>query len=185
MNSASLIDNIFISENLLNKFDSCILVDDMSDHLPTLTLLKQTKLVDKSPLIYQSRRLTNKKINTIKQLLRETDWNGILNNDNSNENFDLFTNELTNIMDSVVPIVTIRISGRRKFTEPWMTTGIETSTKKCHHLYKETLKQNSIEEQSQKYKEYRNTLNRVKRHAKITYYNRKSNEYQHNTKRLW
>ena len=111
MNSASLIDNMFISENLQNKFDSCILVDNMSDHLPTLTLLKQTKLVDKSPLIYQSRKLTDKKIDTIKQHLCETDWNGILNNDNSSENFDLFTNKLTNIMDRISPIVTIRISG--------------------------------------------------------------------------
>ena len=109
MNSASLIDNIFISEKLQN---SCILVEDMSDHLPTLTLLKQTKVVDKSPLIYQSRRLTDQKIHTIKQLLRETDWNGILNKDNSSENFDLFTNELTNIMNRIAPIVTIRISGR-------------------------------------------------------------------------
>ena len=162
-NSATLIDNIFISENLQNKFDSCILIDDMSDHLPILTLLKQTKLVDKSPLIYQSRRLTDDKINTIKNLLREADWNGILNNDDSSVNFDKFNNTLATIMDSIAPIVTIRISGRRKFAEPWMSTGIETSTRKCHHLYKATLKPNSTGEQRQKYKEYRNTLNRIKR----------------------
>ena len=66
-----------------------------------------------------------------------------------------------------------------------MTTGIESSTKKCHRLYRETLKQNNTEEQNQKYKEYRNTLNRVRRCAKMTYYNKKSIEYQHNTKKLW
>ena len=47
-NSTTLIDNIFICKKLQRNFDSCVLVNDMSDHLPTLTLLKQTKLVDKS-----------------------------------------------------------------------------------------------------------------------------------------
>ena len=39
-NSATLIDNVFISEKLQKIFDSCVLINDMSDHLPTLTLLK-------------------------------------------------------------------------------------------------------------------------------------------------
>ena len=41
--SATLIDNIFISEVLQCNFDSAILIHDMSDHLPTLALMKQTK----------------------------------------------------------------------------------------------------------------------------------------------
>ena len=42
--SAMLIDNIFVSTNLHKKFDSAILINDMSDHLPVLTLLHQTNL---------------------------------------------------------------------------------------------------------------------------------------------
>ena len=41
-NSTMFIDNIFISEKLQRNFDSCVLINDMSDHLLTLTLLKQT-----------------------------------------------------------------------------------------------------------------------------------------------
>ena len=111
-NSVMLIDNIFVSEKLQKNFDSCILVNNMSDHLPILTLLKQTKLIDRSPLIYQSRKLTNKKIETIKYTLQETDWNGILNKDNCSENFDVFYKELSNIMAAIAPIVTVRISGQ-------------------------------------------------------------------------
>ena len=37
--SATLIDNIFVSANLHKKYDSAILINDMSDHLPILTML--------------------------------------------------------------------------------------------------------------------------------------------------
>ena len=42
VNSATLIDNIFISDILQRRFDSCLLIDDMSDHLLTLVQLRQT-----------------------------------------------------------------------------------------------------------------------------------------------
>ena len=38
--SATLIDNIFISQNLHKQFDSAILIQDMLNHMPTLALLK-------------------------------------------------------------------------------------------------------------------------------------------------
>ena len=53
-NSATLIDNIFISKQLQKSFDSCLIMDNMSDHLPTLALLKQTHIIDESPLTFKS-----------------------------------------------------------------------------------------------------------------------------------
>ena len=43
--SPTLMDNIYISKNLQYSFDSAILLDDISDHLPTVALLRQTKVV--------------------------------------------------------------------------------------------------------------------------------------------
>ena len=40
--SATLIDNIFISKLLHRNFKSSILIEDISDHLPLLTMFKQT-----------------------------------------------------------------------------------------------------------------------------------------------
>ena len=34
--SATLIDNIFISQNLHNSFNACVVVHDLSDHLPSI-----------------------------------------------------------------------------------------------------------------------------------------------------
>ena len=181
-NSATLIDNIFISAKLQWSFDSCVIVNDMSDHLPTLMLLKQTKLVDKSPLVYRSRKLTEEKIQSIKEKLKETDWNGVLNSENCNTNFNKFGEELKRTMDDIAPEVIIRISGHRRFTEPWMTMGIEASNNKCQKLYQKMLIKNWDTDTQQKYRMFRNTLNRVKRHAKLNYYNNKSKEYKNNTK---
>ena len=40
--SVTLIDNIFVTDNLHRNFESTILIEDMSDHLPILAMLKQT-----------------------------------------------------------------------------------------------------------------------------------------------
>ena len=45
--TATLIDNIFVSNNLYWDFESSLILNDISDHLPVLTLLKQTKFTDK------------------------------------------------------------------------------------------------------------------------------------------
>ena len=52
--SATLIDNVFISRMLQQSFDSMILIEEISDHLPSLVLMKQTKLRDKDPLCFKS-----------------------------------------------------------------------------------------------------------------------------------
>ena len=71
--------------------------------------------------------MNDQKILDIKNKLKETDWYGILNSEDCNINFNTFNETLHSMMDSVAPEVTVRISGKRKFSEPWMTQGIENS----------------------------------------------------------
>lgn len=53
--TATLIDNIFISQNWLGNYDSCILIDDLSDHLPSITTIKNLQLSKKEPVTISSR----------------------------------------------------------------------------------------------------------------------------------
>ena len=48
--STTLINNIFISGILQKSYDSLILLEEISYHMPTLTMMRQTKLRDKTPL---------------------------------------------------------------------------------------------------------------------------------------
>ena len=56
-NSATLIDNIFISEDLLDNYKSGILVNDMSDHLPCLLTIQNIDHDTKGPNMTLNARL--------------------------------------------------------------------------------------------------------------------------------
>ena len=143
-----------MSKNLHKYFESSIILDDISDHLPLLVLLKQTKLLDNKPINFESRKLNENTIRLIKQKLFQVDWTKILNATNCSDNFDLFSSKLNEIMDSASPLMKVKISAKRKYCEPWMTRGLEISG---HHklcLYKETLKVTAMRKDITKYKEY-------------------------------
>ena len=65
-------------------------------------------------------------------------------------------------MDSVSPLVKIRISAKRKYQEPWMMRGLEKSGLKKLCLYKETLKAFATCKDITLYKDYRNVYNKTK-----------------------
>ena len=157
--SATLFDNIYISKNLQHSFNSAILLDDISDHLPTIALLRQTKVSDKSPIEYTSQKLNDYKISQIHQKLSTLDWNGILNSDDVNLNFERFTGEIETIMNSEAPLQTIQISGKRHFTEPWVTKGLETVARKNRKLYKKTIDTACTKADIAIYRKHRNMLN--------------------------
>ena len=115
-NTATLIDNIFVSSKLYRDFESALILNDMSDHLPVFTLLKQTKFTDKTALEFKSRNLNETNLLKIKAKLIEVDWIGILNAKSCNENFDIFCNKVSMVMDSISPEKMVRTC---KFVEPW------------------------------------------------------------------
>ena len=102
-NTATLIDNIFVSSKLYRDFKLGLILNDMSDHLPVLTLLKQTKFTDKTNLEFRSRSLNDRKLSEIKAKLFKIDWIGVLNAKTCNENFNIFCNKVSTVMHSVSP----------------------------------------------------------------------------------
>ena len=88
-----------------------MILSDISDHLPSLLLLKQTKVKDKTPIEFESRNLNDDKIMQINNELRCIDWNGQLNSNNCNTNFNTFCSKIKTVTDKVAPVKTIRISG--------------------------------------------------------------------------
>ena len=114
-----------------------------------------------SPIEFMSHKLNNTKISRIHQKLCTTDWNGILNSEDINDNTNRFMSELEAVMNIEAPLQTIRISGKRHYKEPWIIKGIEVTAKKNRHLYKQTLKSGCTEQDTMKYKMNRNMLNQL------------------------
>ena len=183
--SATLIDNTFVSRKLHRSFDLGILLSDISDHLPSLVLLKQTKLLNKEPLEFMSRNLNEHKLILINEKLHDIDWNGNLTSSDVNLNFNYLSDSIDRVMDEIAPRCIVKISAKRRFVEPWMTTSLEQSANKKNLLYKQTLQNNSTPADVNNYKIYRNTYNRIKRHAQETYYQKKALDFKNNTKKLW
>ena len=111
------------------NFESTIILHDMSNHMPLLTLLKQMKVTDKSNLVFKSRKLNDTKLNIIKIKLYAIDWIGKLKFGSCSENFDDSNRKVNQVMDEVSPVKDIIISHNCKFVEPWMTRGFELSSK--------------------------------------------------------
>ena len=109
-NPVTLIDNIFVTEKLHHFFESAILLPDISDHLPSLTLLKQTKLTHKSPLEFEGQSLGDRKLKSINMKLLQTDWSKLLNVGNSDKQFDTFLKHIHDTMDEISPIRKVKIS---------------------------------------------------------------------------
>ena len=135
-NMATLIDNIFVSSKLYMDFESALILNDMFDHIPVLTLWKQTKFTDKTSLEFKSRNLNEAKLSQIWEKLFEIDWIAVLNSNSCDENFSIFCNKLSTVMDSISPEKTVRMSHKCKFVEPWMSHGIEVASRKKLELYK-------------------------------------------------
>ena len=183
--SATLIDNIFISEKFQRDYNSALLVTDTSDHLPIMCLLKQTRITDKTPLTFESRSLTAEKLNVVKNKLYLVDWYGLLNKTDVDENFNLLNDKISNTLEEIAPARTIIVSARRRFVEPWMSKSLESSSRKKMRLYKDTFLKNATNSDRQKYRDYRNIYNRLKWSMMISYYKKKIQENTTNTKKLW
>ena len=122
--TATLIDNIFIGGKIQHNYESYLVISEISDHLPSLLLLKQTKVKDRTPIEFKSRNLNDEKIKQINIGLRNIDWNGKLNSNNCDTSFNILCNELKKTMDDVAPTKLIRISGRRRYVELWLMPGL-------------------------------------------------------------
>ena len=141
--SATLIDITFVSRKLHRSFDSGILLSDISDHLPSLVLLKQTKLLNKEPLEFTSRNLNEQKLTLINEKLHDIDWNGNLMSSDVNLNFNYLSSSIDRVMDEIAPRHIVKISAKRRFVELWMTSSMEQSANNKNLLYKKMLQENS------------------------------------------
>ena len=172
-------------ETLHRNFESTILIDNISDHLPTIALLKQMRLMNKELIEFRSRCLNKAKLKRVNHELIKVDWIGVLTGMTSDEKFNQFNDWIKHVLDKITPVKHVRISAKRRFVEPWITRGLEVASCKKLNLYKETLSNNCTEADLVRYKEHRNLYNSLKSQLKRNYYRTRCVEYKQNAKKLW
>ena len=98
-NTATLIDNIYISEFLANNYKTYILEEEISDHLPCLLLLNKPFKKTRDPLCFKTRYLNEAKYDSINSEIEKVNWTEL----NPNNNFDTFHIKLWSIIDQIAP----------------------------------------------------------------------------------
>ena len=104
-NSATLIDNILVSQDLIDHYRCGLLTSDLSDHLPCLLLIEKTDPDMNGYNLIASCKISDTKMANIKDELNSTDWAVTLNNPNLQSNYDTFETMLTNILDKHTPVI--------------------------------------------------------------------------------
>ena len=183
--SATLIDNIIISENLCGSYHSNVLINDMSDHMPTICILNSLKTTKKEPTIITSRDTRPRNIKALKERLNAYDWPLMLNSTSLDANVETLSNVLRLETETCTPVTTRKIHGNKLRREPWLTAQLQHSIDKSKKLYRESLRKNSNTPEVMRYTNYKKTLRSAIRTAKRLYHNNKCEEYRNNSKKLW
>ena len=183
--SATLIDNIFISQFWLEKYHSSILVNDMSDHLPSILSVKNLKTGKCVPIQITSRDTRTKNINALNNSLKQINWGELLESNNPSKSMLNLHERLKQDIDHFTPLKTYCINSKKARREPWVTAGIQLSIRKSKKLYCTTLHKDATDADHAKYKAYAILLKRLNRQAKQMYYGEKCTSFRHNTKKLW
>ena len=102
LSTATLIDNIFISQELIHSMDSVILIDDINNHFPCIVSIAGVKK-SFSPTVTYRRKITNKVVDSIQEDLIKLNWHEKLQQLNINNAFELFHETFTDSLDRHAP----------------------------------------------------------------------------------
>ena len=159
--SATLIDNILISKKLQPNYESLIIVDDLSDHLPCLVRLKNFKPTGTKNFILK-RVINNKVLKNINEDISKIDWNMKMKNKSASDSFHSFHSELLITLNKHAREKLVRIKEKR-IKNPWMSKGLKNSLIKSKKLYERALIDPAV---WSKYKEFMTILRKCKRKLK-------------------
>ena len=184
--SATLIDNIYVSQHFVDQMFTAILQTDISDHLPVLSLIGQptiTKQNTKS-LTFRSRSLTDEKLGQVKQHLAQLDWD-FLHELSVHEMYEHIIININQVLDQYAPERDVKIPSKHVIRDPWMTKGLMKSCKTRDKLYRKQHGKAKTHTAYLKFVEFRNTYNKLKRVAKQTYYKDKLENYKNDMRQTW
>ena len=180
--TATLIDNVLISQSLQTQMRPYIIVEDISDHLPILVVLRDLNKSVRGSNLIKTRNLNTRNLEKICRDIRRYDWQKLLDKSNTSQSFATFHKILCDSIDTHAPETVKRINAKKIIKDPWITNGIMKSLSVQRQMFKVHLKGDIS---TFNYRQYRNNLQRLIRFSKCSYLHDKCNEYRRDSKKLW
>ena len=179
--SSTLIDNIFY-KGQDKGIKSFVLIEDLSDHYQCLLRIDNVKRKCNDRVIFH-RKLNDSAFFKLNQKLLFHDWNTIYDLD-ANLSYEYLVKTIMNYLDEVAPLRQIFISGKDYFVEPWMNVKLCKYKRKCKSLFSRA-RLHTDEQSYDRYKRYRQILNKLKRFEKRTFYATLFNKVKNDTRTTW
>ena len=180
--SATLIDHIY-TNNICASSRSGIIITDVADHFGIFHLLKTGKTKASNPEI-RKRFFTENNNNVFKTLLDRTDFSNIYQMTCPNEAFNAFIEKYQIAFNEAYPSRLVKVNRKYIKREVWFTPGLLASSRTRSKLLTKKLKDPSLDNTS-KFNKYNNLFNKIKRSAKIKYYNDTLDKNKFNMKKTW
>ena len=125
--TATLIDNVFTNNyNITDQFLRGILTTDISDHYIIFHIWD--KICPSDDLFQLVRLINDKRIETFKRAVSDTDWSILDQYENCESYFTHFMDMYKTLYDQSFPVVKIKRRYRNRL--PWLTVGLKESIKK-------------------------------------------------------
>ena len=166
--SATLIDNLMISKKISSRTESRILVENISDHLPSLVSIKNYRYTYKEGMKVYSRDTHKNNLDQLRGALQRKNWDLELNpyRHNIDAMSEKFQRVLGEAIDHFTPYRERTINNKRLRKEKWMTGALLISINKGKKLYKKSISSEASVQDKKKYGDYMLVQRKVKRYAR-------------------
>ena len=137
--TATAIDHIITNTAVESDIQSGIIKSDISDHFPIFCVfpLKERNVLSKTRT--EKRYFSQENIDTFKFLLENIKWNQLLPTNSPDKAYDIFLKVFYDLYETAFPKKIIEI--KTKYLEtPWITRGLQKSSKRKQRLYEKFLK---------------------------------------------
>ena len=180
--SASLIDHIFVL-NRSTQHTAGIIINDLSDHYPTFYIDK-CKTQKLTSLPYKSRKINEATIPGFSKLLKDTQWQDVMLDNEPESAFCTFFSKIEAARDLAFPEIWIYPKTNKLPQSVWMTSGLLISCKTKSKLFSKKCK-NPSPENCLKFRTFNSIYNKLRRAAKKVYYSQCFSECKDDLKQTW
>ena len=180
--SFSLIDQIFTNSNS-TKFQSGVLLTDISDHFFTFSSLCISKSVPK-PKLKTSRNFNDESMNSFKVNLSSLNWDDLLHFQDAELAFNSFWETFKSLFDMHFPVKKVYFNKNVHKIQGFMTNGLLKSRRTKLKLFNFYIS-NPSEASLAEYRQYRNIYNNLIRTSKRMYFEQNLDMHKNNPKKMW
>ena len=179
--SATLIDNIFVNYSDLQNSFQCILVTDISDHLPVV-FIDRNSVTDSSEGYIWRRNMCQRNRQAFSNAISSFDWDEIYEETDMQTAYSLFHSKFLRLYNIHFPKQKLKLKYNTR--KPWLTQGLKDAIRKKNKLYKKYLKMPSALNEIT-YKSYRNKLNHILKKSERQHYSDLLTANKSNIKKTW